>query len=178
MFLSVFPAQVRYRFWVPPWLSPLPPPLPGLDVTTLSGTWRILATTLPFWRGRREVTVTYRTRPDGDWDDLLAFTRRGRRKTLGGRDTPHADRPGFFTWRGLGWLGWCRSTWGFVRVGPELSWAVTWFSRATLGVTPEGMDVYARDLLSREALDRIIADVTAEPGLPQTGPWYVIDEDA
>jgi len=152
----------------------LPPPIEGVEPESLLGRWRIEATTLGFWRARSDATVTYAAQPDGRWTDTLAYRQEGAAKTLVGLDTPLDGRPGFFRWRGRGWLAWCTSTWGFVRLGPEGRWAVTWFSKATLGVTPEGMDVYAREPLTGDEVDAILASVRADHDLPSIGGWFRI----
>ncbi|MDQ3034341.1 MAG: hypothetical protein M3Y87_18175 [Myxococcota bacterium] len=86
-----------------------------LDVSRLLGRWHIVATTLVFWRDKRE--------------------------------------------------------WAFVDVAGDARWAVTWFSRATLGVTPEGMGVYARSAELPE-LDAILAALRARDDLPRLEGWY------
>lgn len=118
-------------------------PAPGLELGALLGTWHIVATTLGFWRGRTDATVTYAPLADGRWSDTLRFRKGGAARTLRGTDTP-GDPPGRFLWRGAGWLRWCTSAWTFAAVDPAGQWAITWFAAATLRVTPEGMDVYAR----------------------------------
>lgn len=155
-------------------MTALPPAIEALDPRTLLGRWHIVATTLGFWRGRSDATVTYAERADGRWSDTLAYRSGAKARTLVGVDTPHAHGPGFFGWRGAGWLVWCTSTWGFVRVDPAGRWAVTWFSRATLGVTPEGMDVYAREPLPEAEVQRILEDVRADAALPKLDGWFSI----
>ncbi|MBX3270537.1 MAG: hypothetical protein KF729_09765 [Sandaracinaceae bacterium] len=152
----------------------LPPPIAGLDPRALLGRWHIAATTLGFWRGRSDATVEYAARADGRWDDTLRFRAGTRERALAGLDTPLPERPGFFRWRGAGWLAWCTSTWGFVALDPAGAWAVTWFSRATLGVTPEGMDVYGRAPLAEAALQRVLEEIRARPELPQLDGWFSI----
>ena len=152
----------------------LPPAIDGLDPSALTGRWRIEATTLGFWRGRSDASVRYEARPDGRWTDTLEYRQKGATKSLVGLDTPLDGRPGFFRWRGRGWLAWCTSTWGFVMLGPDARWAVTWFSRATLGVTPEGMDVYAREPLGADEVEEILESVRARGDLPSLEGWFRI----
>lgn len=154
----------------------LPPAIEGVDPDALTGRWRIEATTLGFWRGRSAATVTYAARPDGRWTDTLTYQQRGKPKTLVGLDTPLSHRPGFFRWRGRGWLAWCASTWGFVMLDPDGRWAVTWFSRATLGVTPEGMDVYAREPLTGDEVDAVLESIRACDHLPSIEGWFRIPQ--
>lgn len=122
----------------------------------MSDRWHILATTLPFWRGKTDPVVTYEVMPDGRLVDTLAWRQGGRERRLGGVDTPTPD--GGYTWRGAGLLGLFTSRWRFVEVSEPF--AVTWFARATFGVTPEGMDVYGRspDLDPWPLVERLRAD--------------------
>lgn len=116
-------------------------PLRALDPSQLTGAWHVVATTLPFWRGRRDPIITYSALPDGLWLDVVSYkTSSGTPKSVVGVDT--AKAAGQFLWRGSGWLGWCSSRWCFLDA--DDNWALTWFSAATLGVTPEGFDIYSR----------------------------------
>src|SRR5439155_97449 len=116
-------------------------PLRALDPPRLLGTWHVVATTLPFWRGRRDPRITYTALLDGRLRDVVTYqTASSTGKRIVGVDT--AKAPGEFVWRGSGWLAWCSSRWCFVDA--DDSWALTWFSAATFGVTPEGYDIYAR----------------------------------
>ena len=54
-------------------MTGLPPAIEALDPRTLLGRWHIVATTLGFWRGRSDATVTYAERADGRWSDTLAY---------------------------------------------------------------------------------------------------------
>lgn len=120
------------------------------DVRSLLGEWHILATTLTFWRGKHEPRVVYRELGDARWLDTIQWrNRRGASRSLSGinRLSTGLDAPAIacnFAWRGKGLMTWITSEWRVVALGPEGKWAVTWFSQATLGITPAGMDVYAR----------------------------------
>ncbi|MFN7145208.1 MAG: hypothetical protein ACK4YP_15650 [Myxococcota bacterium] len=155
-------------------------PPSDLPLADLLGEWHIVATTLPFWRGKRRPVVTYAPRPHAPhtWRDTLAWEQTdlfGRPVTrrLGGVDTGDPAVPGRFVWRGDGVLGLLASEWCFVAVDPAGAWAVTWFARATFGVTPEGMDVYARDPdLDPAVVDDVIAGLQARPAFARLGGWF------
>jgi hypothetical protein len=143
-----------------------------LDPSRLLGRWHIVATTLSFWRDKRDPAVEYAALPDGRWSDTLSWVdARGRPKTLGGIDRLLQSQPGRFRWRGRGLLAVISSEWAFVDVAEDARWAVTWFSRATLGLTPEGMDVYARAAELPE-LDDVLAKIAARADLPESAAWY------
>ena len=133
------------------------------------GRWHILATTLPFWDGKRGPTVTYEALPDGRIRDMLAWRQGGRERTLGGVDTPQPD--GSYLWRGAGLLALLTSRWRLVE--HDEPFAVTWFARATFGVTPEGMDVYGR----AADLDPgpIVARLQADPRYAHLDGWRVTE---
>lgn len=132
------------------------------------GSWYILATTLPFWRGKVAPAVRYAARADGRVDDVLTWTERGRARALRGVDRPDGDG---FLWRGGGLLVAFTSRWRFVEL-TEVH-AVTWFARASFGVTPEGMDVYGRapDLDVGPILGRLRQD----PAWARLDGWYEVE---
>lgn len=135
------------------------------DRQPMLGRWHILATTLPFWRGKAGPVVEYAALPDGRIADTLRWRQAGRERTLRGVDTP---RPGGgFRWRGEGWLVVVHSDWVLVEL--EEPFAVTWFARATFGLTPEGMDVYGRD----PSLDPwpIVTRIRADPRYAHLHGW-------
>lgn len=144
---------------------------PGLDPNALLGNWKIVATTLPFWRGKHDPTVEYAVRHDGTWSDTLTWkSAKGRTRSLSGVDRHHGE-PGRFVWRGAGLLRVLSSEWAFVVVAPDLRWCVTWFSRASFGLTPEGMDVYARDRAEVDVASAL-ALVKSRADLPKLEGWY------
>lgn len=97
--------------------------------------------------------------------DTLSWTQGGRVRTLGGVDTPHGDG---FRWRGDGLLAVLASDWQFVELTE--SWAVTWFARASFGVTPEGMDIYGREPNVDTA--PILRRIQADPRFAHLSGWY------
>jgi hypothetical protein len=148
-------------------------PLRPLDPARLVGEWHVVATTLPFWRTRRDPVIRYQPLADGRWLDTVEFRdARGGDKRVVGYDTLDVAVPGAFRWRGKGWLAWCASRWCFLDADDADGggWAVTWFSAATLGVTPEGFDVYARDP-GREPRS-ILERVERAAGLELGAGWF------
>ncbi len=131
------------------------------------GCWYIIATTLPFWEGKSAAQVTYTRRPDGRVDDVLQWEQGGRTRRLAGVDTVVDDG---FSWRGAGWLFPFTSQWRFVAL--DADHAVTWFARASFGVTPEGMDVYARAPDHDPAPD--LARIAADPRFAHLSGWFRI----
>lgn len=150
-------------------------PIRPLNSSSLVGTWHVVATTLPFWKGRQDPTIRYDPLPDGRWRDTVEYrTARDRIKRIVGIDTLDPTSPGSFSWRGAGWLAWCTSRWCFVDASADEGWAITWFSPATLRVTPEGCDVYARRSdLDRAAIREIIARTGRAIGSPLGAGWFL-----
>ena len=133
-----------------------------------SGRWHIVATTLPFWRNKQGPVAEYGVAPDGSMRDRLEWWVGTKHHELSGRDTPDGDH---FVWRGTGLAALFSSRWRFVELSD--THAVTWFARATFGVTPEGMDVYGRT----EDLDwrPIVQRVQADPRFVHLTGWYAPD---
>jgi hypothetical protein len=156
-------------------------PPADLALDELLGAWHVVATTLPFWRGKKAPVITYAALPGEGvrWSDTVTYEAPGlfgggfTPRRIVGVDTGHPERPGSFTWRGVGLLGFLTSRWCFVAVDPGGEWAVTWFARATFGVTPEGMDVYARRTdLDPGVIEGVIASLAARADLAHLGPWF------
>lgn len=130
----------------------------------VSGTWQIVASSLPFWRSRSAPAVSYLPLPDGRILDAVTYRRSGRDKLVLGVDQPAAD--GFFEWRGLQHVTrLTTSRWRVVAVDESAAdaadrWAVTAFEKTLF--TPAGVDIYcrSRDLSSaaRAAAVAALAD--------------------
>lgn len=111
----------------------------------VSGTWYIVATSLPFWRRRTDPAVTYAPLPDGRVLDTVTYRSRGRSRIVLGADTRAGDG---WSWRGLTPLTrltssrWRVEASGSTGDGPEHEWAVTSFEKTLF--TPAGVDVYCR----------------------------------
>ncbi|KAB2578572.1 hypothetical protein BFW01_g12512 [Lasiodiplodia theobromae] len=125
-----------------------PPPTPAW----LQGKWHVTHSTLPMWRSKRNVTITYTALPDGaKIDDLVeyqALDGSDKVKSVHGVDTPAADCAGWaWDWRGKGWLVIASSRWEALGYGDEdgegeRQWAVTYFAKTLF--TPAGLDLYSR----------------------------------
>lgn len=137
------------------------------------GHWHILATTLNFWRGKRNAGVEYTELPDGRWLDRLTWNpaRGGGTKRLEGYDTWQDE---CFQWRGKGPLFWIKSQWRVVKLAPDGRWAVTWFSQSSFGITPQGMDIYSRTPKLPE-LDEIVEQLRRDPEFSHLDGWYATE---
>ncbi|KAF2139132.1 uncharacterized protein K452DRAFT_210544, partial [Aplosporella prunicola CBS 121167] len=134
------------------------PPAPAW----LAGTWHVTHSTLPMWRSKRNVRITYTPLPETSppqLDDLVEYQPQhsAHVKTVRGVDKPAADGAGWaWDWRGRGWLVVATSRWEVLGFGDEAvdsagvadaavdgnSWAVTYFAKTLF--TPAGIDVYSR----------------------------------
>lgn len=149
-----------------------------LTTSSMLGTWHIVATTLPFWKGKRGARVEYVDLGAQTWRDIVRYEDgRGRTKEIAGRDQLEggpAVTDVRVRWRGEGWLAWISSDWRFLEVDSEGQWAITWFSRASLRVTPEGMDVYTR---SRDhvGIDALVQRAASRLEAKRCGQWFRTD---
>ena len=111
----------------------------------MTGTWHIVASSLPFWAARSSPAVTYAPLPTGKVLDVLTWSHHGRRRMLIGRDRPTEVG---YEWQGLSPLTRrARSRWRFVSsdqtaADPADHWAVTSFDKTLF--TPAGVDIYCR----------------------------------
>ncbi|OOQ86359.1 hypothetical protein PEBR_21846 [Penicillium brasilianum] len=124
--------------------NPKNPPPP---IAFLTGTWHVTHSSLPLWKDKRNVSITYTAIPststgtgtgtgttpgsgiDHDTtklDDLVQYQSRNPLKskihTVHGIDTPSPSNPGAWDWRGKGWLMIASSHWevlGFGEIASE-----------------------------------------------------------
>ncbi|EOD46319.1 hypothetical protein UCRNP2_6942 [Neofusicoccum parvum UCRNP2] len=138
-----------------------PPPAPAW----LQGKWHVTHSTLPMWRSKRNVSITYTPLPDSSppkIDDLVEYQGldADKLKTVHGVDTPVPDAHGWaWDWRGKGWLVIASSRWEVLGYGDEdeasrdagaaqtqaanqRQWVVTYFAKTLF--TPAGIDLYSR----------------------------------
>lgn len=189
----------------PPTTTALPQPstfdLPSLR--TLSGTWHVTHSTLPMWKSKRNVRITYTllapsSSPDSEpprLDDLVSYQTLTSQKvrTIRGIDTVSGSgaksgqgqytRCGEFDWRGKGWLAVASSHWeilGSGRAGEGDMWVVTYFARTLF--TPAGIDIYSRDarglaVETVEEIKRALAGMGDESVRNLTGELFKIERD-
>ncbi|KAI9657339.1 MAG: hypothetical protein M1821_003019 [Bathelium mastoideum] len=169
----------------PPTVSQLPQPddfhPPSLE--WLKGTWIVTHSTLPMWKTKRNVRITYTVLPSNpkkgeventsnQLDDLVTYQALDSDKihTVHGIDTAAESEGGAWNWRGTGFLKVASSHWevlgwgdegrpagetGGLENDSESQWAVTYFAKTLF--TPAGIDVYSRTNkgLSEETISAI-----------------------
>jgi len=127
----------------------------------LAGTWHVTHSTLPMWKSKCNVTITYNPLPPSnpnDYDTSNASTNKlqdtvsyqtltsDKIKTVNGVDTAAGGTDtGAWHWRGKGWLIIASSHWevlGYGDLEDANQWAVTYFAKTPF--TPAGVDVYSR----------------------------------
>jgi hypothetical protein len=138
----------------------------------VQGTWHVTGSTLPLWKGKVNVKLTYKPLPlpsasdnkTPDLDDLVEYQKSGSSKvsTVKGvsRSSSTADLEyGWtFNWRGKGWLAIASSKWEILGWGEEASgntWVVSFFGKTLF--TPAGIDILSSSPNgpSRETVDSI-----------------------
>lgn len=143
---------------------PFTPPTPQW----LSGTWHVTHSTLPMWKTKRNVQITYRPLPSADGgtdqgndriEDTVTYQAltSEKVKTVKGIDKASGTDAGAWDWRGKGWLMIASSHWevlGYGHRGAD-EWALTYFAKTLF--TPAGIDIYSRsnEGLSEETLEGI-----------------------
>ncbi|KAI0754113.1 hypothetical protein C8Q80DRAFT_1136993 [Daedaleopsis nitida] len=123
-----------------------PPPPPDW----LAGKWHVTHSTLPMWRSKRNVSITYTALPNAGEappkiDDLVEYqaleslSGRGKVKSVHGVDTPVAGANGWaWDWRGKGWLVVASSRWEVLGYGDEDEEEVQVGGDADSSPSPEG----------------------------------------
>ena len=134
----------------------------------LAGTWHVTHSTLPMWKSKRNVTITYEKLPPSlpsiaqDETDRLESTvayqtlSSEKAKTVKGIETSSGKDSGAYDWRGKGWLMIASSHWevlGYGDLEGDKQWAVTYFAKTLF--TPAGIDIYSR---TKEGLPDVVID--------------------
>ncbi|TLD15371.1 hypothetical protein E2P81_ATG09851 [Venturia nashicola] len=146
-----------------------PPPTPEW----IAGTWHVTHSTLPMWKSKSNVRITYTSLPqEGDappnFDDFVEY-----KKLAGGKDSnvhgvsravtvPELGAGWAYGWRGKGMLMIASSQWEILGWGEDIasgsSWVVTYFGKTLF--TPAGLDFYSR---SKDGLSAgIVTSIQAE----------------
>ncbi|KAH0369659.1 hypothetical protein KCU65_g3159, partial [Aureobasidium melanogenum] len=145
------------------------------SLSFLQGTWHVTHSTLPMWKSKRNVQITYKalapSTPDATpgqtdrLDDVVSYqaldsdkvhTVHGVDKASGGIGVTD-----IWDWRGKGWLMIASSHWevlGWADKGAgQDSWVVTYFAKTLF--TPAGIDFYSR---GKEGLsEQTVQDIKA-----------------
>ncbi|KAF8305157.1 hypothetical protein DL93DRAFT_371183 [Clavulina sp. PMI_390] len=161
----------------------------NFDIDKFMGKWHVLHSSLPLWKNKKDVTITYTplgsvdpsSTPSDDpirFNDIVEYRSASStssppstRSRIEGIDTlqpPPKDAPdGYrpaasYKWRGKGWLMIASSKWQVLGYGDD--WAVTYFS-ATL-FTPAGIDIYSRSEggVSKKLYENIVSQLTSGGG--------------
>lgn len=117
----------------------------------LLGTWHVTHSSLPLWKGKRNVNITYKNMESSNGtkiDDLVQYQAIGsdKIKSVHGVDTATPGNQGAWDWRGKGWLMIASSHWeclGFGHADESNQWVVTYFAKTLF--TSAGIDIYSRE---------------------------------
>ncbi|EIM81083.1 uncharacterized protein STEHIDRAFT_86348 [Stereum hirsutum FP-91666 SS1] len=134
---------------------------PSISLDHIIGTWHVTHSTLPLWKNKKDVTISYTEptyTPSGSpqsFNDIVEYRSLSSppskpRTVINGVDTldlaSPESAPTRFKWRGKGWLMIASSKWQLLGYNPPgedgEEWAVTFFEKTLF--TPPGLDVYAR----------------------------------
>lgn len=123
----------------------------------LSETWHVTHSSLPMWKSKRNVRITYTALPPTSndlpadstdrLDDLVTYQSLSGTKLhkVEGVDTSSGKGTGEWDWRGRGWLMIASSHWEVLGWGEEEGsgnkWVVTCFAKTLF--TPAGVDLYS-----------------------------------
>ncbi|KAF2231083.1 hypothetical protein EV356DRAFT_452658 [Viridothelium virens] len=166
-------------------------------LTHLKGRWHVTHSTLPIWKDKKNVTITYTILPDKKdedggveshkLEDVIEYQEHGKSKvcTVKGVDTISAgDNTSAWNWRGKGIIKIASSHWeilGWATDGPhERQWMVTYFAKTYF--TPAGMDIYSRhpDGVSEKLFDEIrqaLTEIDAPHLAELAGKLYQVGRD-
>ncbi|WVQ99434.1 hypothetical protein IAU59_006569 [Kwoniella sp. CBS 9459] len=156
----------------------------GFDRSWFMGRWGVAWSTLPMWKDKKDVSITYtpvadQSKINTTFDDLVEYSKLSaaddsKTSTVKGVDTLTPNSNGAtFDWKGSSYLFFVHSHWEVLGYGKDeingLEWAVTFFSKTLF--TPAGIDIYLRTAPSnprptatdpavrKQLLDSIVAAV-------------------
>ncbi|KAK6910043.1 hypothetical protein I203_104072 [Kwoniella mangroviensis CBS 8507] len=126
------------------------------DRSWFMGKWGVAWSTLPMWKGKKDVTITYTpiagTENHTKFEDLVEYKKESaaegsKPSTVKGVDTlTTGANAATFDWKGSSYLFFVHSHWEVLGFGKDeingLEWAVTFFSKTLF--TPAGIDIYLR----------------------------------
>ncbi|KAK4700667.1 hypothetical protein P7C70_g5573, partial [Phenoliferia sp. Uapishka_3] len=169
----------------------------GVPYASMLGSWHVVASTLPLWKGKKNVVISYTPisgEPEHTFDDVVSYNKVSDAvgktpSTVKGIDRLEAGTAGAWKWRGKGLLAIATSRWqllGFtVHSNPgaqsEPEWVVTYFASTLF--TPAGLDIYARTPrgLPDEHVDKLTKAIEALGGevsqLVKDGGMFRISHD-
>ena len=121
----------------------------------LSGSWDITHSTLPMWKSKRNVTITYKClepvaggtiQGTDRLDSVVSYQpiTSDKIKTVHGIEKASGKDACAWDWRGKGWLVVASSHWEILGHGNQGrgEWLVTFFAKTLF--TPAGIDIYSR----------------------------------
>lgn len=146
------------------------------SLSFLKGTWHVTHSTLPMWKSKRNVRITYELLDPSSplipaertdrLDDVVTYQGLDSDKlhTVHGVDKAANDARDTWDWRGKGWLMIASSHWEILGWDEDLrgnEWVVTYFAKTLF--TPAGVDVYSRkrEGIEEETLQQIKASLAA-----------------
>ncbi|KAL9009987.1 MAG: hypothetical protein Q9173_005037 [Seirophora scorigena] len=151
--------------------------LPTSDASTfqppstndLLGDWWIVQTSLPYWRDKRNVKITYTQLANDNTatlsvqdDASYQLLDSDKTKMIRGINTlSQRDQPGAWDWRGTGWVKIVSNHWKILAYGPgggeEMEWLLIHTEKSFF--TPAAVHVYSR---VKTALPRFVKDALVD----------------
>jgi len=147
----------------------------AFDLDQFMGRWHVTHSTLPLWKDKTDVSITYApipAAPDSpvQFRDHVEYRKAGstgKPSVVDGIDTQQ-DLPTRYKWRGSGLLMIATSRWQILGYNSgqdgQVPWALTYFEKTLF--TPAGMDIYSRtpEGLSPDLVEEILAQVKSLGG--------------
>ncbi|MGR3810309.1 hypothetical protein [Jiulongibacter sp. NS-SX5] len=138
----------------------------SIDLKELEGRWYILQTNFPMWLKGDKINPTFNYSIDVKSGkpillDSVRYQKKGKQRSIEGKDYPLNIANSDFVWRGNGLLGLLKSEWSILHFDTVHQWALIKFKKTLF--TPEGYDVICKSKsLNAEALkevNKLLADL-------------------
>lgn len=135
------------------------------DLPWLCGTWHVVSSSLPMWRNKRNVRITYTRLPGDRLDDHVTYQTLDSDAIVSVRGIDTSKRDGSYVWRGQ----------GFLKVASS-RWEVLGWGGGGQGATPAGRAITSPnpDSTSADAVaEGAAADAAAKQADEAAEQWVV-----
>lgn len=120
---------------------------PTIKLPELEGTWYINQSNFPMWlKGdKKKPSFNYKLKKKKNiWglEDIVAYHKNEKRKTIVGFDKPLDDKNTYFVWRGKSFMSVLTSKWKILHFDRTQNWILLRFEKTLF--TPAGYDIISR----------------------------------
>lgn len=139
-----------------------------ITLETIQGQWFVQYSNFPKWLKSkiRNPSFNYTIQEKNGiivLNDLVQYSKIGKRKKIRGFDTPTDKSNTRFVWQGRGALKILKSKWSIVYISPGYNWMIIAFEKTLF--TPKGYDVISKERIISEYTSKLLFTKLEELGI-------------